>query len=285
VLLAHRLRDEHFTYKLRQLRYARLNSFLMNLFLTSLSALLASHMTQAFAATIVLTPTQDATLYNNPSPADSNNVTGVAQNGAGAGIFTGATVTLSPRRALVQFDVAGSVPAGSVINSVTLTLRVAQTVTGSTPVSVHRSVASWVEGTVDAPGGEGEGAVGAQNGATWTLRFPGQNWTANGGDYISLASATTSVAGETTEPQWTSAQMAADVQAWLNTPSQNFGWLLRGDENQQSAKRYFSSENTTNAAFSPRLSIQYTVVPEPSALILTLASLGLLGCRRRRSIA
>src|SRR3954465_7853265 len=47
--------------------------------------------------------------------------------GAGQAIFAGTNAQSSPRRGLIQFDVAGAIPAGSTINSVQLTLFLNQT--------------------------------------------------------------------------------------------------------------------------------------------------------------
>ena len=33
---------------------------------------------------------------------------------------------------------------------------------------------------------------------------------------------------------WSSAQMVADVQGWLDNPASNFGWLMLGDESTKS---------------------------------------------------
>ena len=50
-----------------------------------------------------------------------------------------------------------------------------------------------------------------------------------GGDFSGTASASQSV-GAIGQYTWSSAQMVADVQSWLDTPASNFGWLVLGDE-------------------------------------------------------
>ena len=58
--------------------------------------------------------------------------------------------------------------------------------------------------------------------------------------------------------------MIADVQAWLDNPANNFGWLVLGDETAiGTAKRF----DTRESASPPMLAIQYIpgprVVPTP----------------------
>ena len=62
----------------------------------------------------------------------------------------------------------------------------------------------------------------------------------------------------------TTPQMVADVQTWLDKPATNFGWLLKGDETQRSAKRFDSKENG-NSNVRPVLLVEYDL-PEPSVI-------------------
>jgi spore coat protein A len=54
--------------------------------------------------------------------------------------------------------------------------------------------------------------------------------------------------------------MVADVQGWLDNPSQNFGWIVIGDEGQnETAKQFATRENTDNGgANKPELIVNYT---------------------------
>ena len=53
---------------------------------------------------------------------------------------------------------------------------------------------------------------------------------------------------------WSSPQMIADVQSWLDNPSTNFGWTILGDESKgQTAKRVNSSESTTLPNVPPQV--------------------------------
>lgn len=97
------------------------------------------------AESVSLAPAKDNTLIQH--------ATGALSNGAGQYLFAGRTNQLpedSRRRALLQFDVAGSIPSRATINSVTLTMNMSRTIEGAAIVSLHRASADWGEGTSDA---------------------------------------------------------------------------------------------------------------------------------------
>jgi len=63
---------------------------------------------------------------------------------------------------------------------------------------------------------------------------------------------------------WTSSQMAADVQAWLDGTAPDFGWVVIGNETTaDSAKRFDSREHSTPAN-RPKLTIVYSPVVVPT---------------------
>ena len=69
--------------------------------------------------------------------------------------------------------------------------------------------------------------------------------------------------------------MVADIQNWLNNPSDNFGWLMQGNESMgQTAKRFQSQAGNDSEGYVPELTIQYTV-PEPSTVALAIAGTAL----------
>ena len=140
--------------------------------------------------TVVLEPAKDNTLYESP--------TGALSNGAGESLFSGRTgqPSNSRRRALVAFDVAGNVPAGAVILSVTVATMAPQGSSPPTTIALHKVLADWGEGASDAgiPGGQGTDA--AFGDATWMHTFfDTEFWTAAGGDFASTASASAAVKG------------------------------------------------------------------------------------------
>jgi hypothetical protein len=120
-------------------------------------------------------------------------------------------------------------------------------------VELRKLLADWGEGTSNAGQQEGEGIAATTNDATWRHRFYNATlWAAQGGDFSATVSASQSVTG-TGAYTWGSAQMVADVQGWLNSPSSNFGWLVRGNETRTTAKRFDSREQQP-----PVLTIIYT---------------------------
>lgn len=90
------------------------------------------------AATINLIATKDNTLIEN--------VEGSFSNGAGEFLFVGKTDDSELRRAVLHFDIADAIPAGSTINSVILHLsvtRAANNKPASENVELHKLLASW----------------------------------------------------------------------------------------------------------------------------------------------
>jgi hypothetical protein len=207
--------------------------------------------------TVVLNPVKDNTLYES--------ATGSLSNGTGENLFigrtsTGTTPDFLKRRAIMKFDVAANVPAGATITNVSLILNMNKTsnVTAFS-ASVHTVNADWGEGNSNAGGQEGTGIAPATNDATWIHRFfNSTNWTNAGGDFNSTPSSTLNVSN-TGNYTWTSSQLTADVQNWLDNPSTNNGWIIIGNETStHTAKRFASRENPTTSV-RPKLSITYTV--------------------------
>lgn len=203
------------------------------------------------AATVSLNPVKDNTMF---SESDT------LSNGAGDYFFAGETALGEFRRGLLAFDIAGAVPAGATIDSVRLTLNLSKAQFITAPVSLHRSLLDWGEAGSDAVANEGKGAPAQPGDATWGYAFYTMTPWPAGGSFVGTASATTSTTylGVYT---WQSAQMAADVQGWLDNPSTDFGWVVVGDEASiGSAKRFDSRDNPT-AANWPLLEIWYTETP------------------------
>jgi len=204
------------------------------------------------ATTVTIPASKDNTLYEN--------ATGSVSNGAGEYIFTGRTKDGFRRRAVIAFDVAANIPAGSTINSVTLQLKLSRVANNTLRVtSLYRLLADWGQGTSNAVQNPGQGAPSTTGDATWIHRFyPSTFWTAAGSDFNATSSASTGVTGTGTYT-WSSSTMMLDVQGWLTTPASNFGWLNAGDESVvETAKRFDSRENGQTAS-RPALIVAYTV--------------------------
>jgi hypothetical protein len=218
-------------------------------YLAAVSLLLIA--TPSIADVIELTPEADNTMYEL--------TTGLTSNGAGDYIFSGVTQNGRVRRALLQFDVDGLIPAGSTINSVSLRLRMSMTIAGNQNLRLHRATNSWGEAGSDASGEEGGGALSLPGDATWIHRsFPDVFWSSFGGDFSGSSSASTTVGGDGAYI-WSSGALAGDVQDMLDNPGGNFGWVLKhaNEGPFQTAKRFNSRENS-QVSTRPTLVVDYT---------------------------
>jgi len=188
----------------------------------------------ASAETAVLEPDRDATLYESAG--------GTLANGSGDHLFFGRTDQGSDfrRRALLRFDIASAIPAGATVTSVSLAFAVDR-IRDASPrtVALHRCGASWGEGPSNAGGNEGRGGGAAAGDATWIHRtLPSVLWTNPGGDFAPSASATVAVGSTGPYTVTSTAALVGDVQAWIDAPATNAGWVVIGDETtERTAKR------------------------------------------------
>ncbi len=228
----------------------------------------------AAAQSVELTPSKTNTLIQVTSSAGSAQLS----NGQGD-IYVGRTnqdgqgpATISIRRGLIAFDIADNVPAGATITGVTLTVEEIRGLNGNQFTSLNRMYRDWGQGTSYFNGGQG---VPASNGdATWYYTFynaadpaTSPTWTVPGGepgiDYSATASALVlDYTGDAFETlSWSSTAnplMVADVQAWLDSPATNFGWIILGSESiGQTAKRYGGQNAAAYGETPPQLTVQY----------------------------
>ena len=129
----------------------------------------------------------------------------------------------------MRFDVS-SIPAGSTIDSATLTLCPTRVPDDTRTYNVHRVTASWVETTL-----------------TWS------NQPTVGGTASDSATTPASVACMT----WT---LAGDVQAWVDGTANN-GWRVSDSVESQGTKywtEYRTREDTGVPSEQPRLDVTYT---------------------------
>ncbi len=236
------------------------------------------------AETISLQPVADTTLIQL---AFGNNLGGATYFNAGSSGNGGFL-----NRALIRYDLS-SIPAGSVITSVSLTfdvIRQAQSGSENSFFSLRRLLQSWGEGgqLAENESSPGLGSPAGPGEATWNSRFAGgANWSQPGGaegvDYSGTLSSTawSAATGEQMYFGPTPALMA-DVQSWVGQPGFNFGWMLRTEsESLERTARMFASRES---GFGPTLVIEFSPVPEPDLWALAgLSVVSLLaGLRGRR---
>ncbi len=210
--------------------------------------LLVALGTPAVAQSLQVTiyPSADAAIY-----AES----GGAANGAGEYLFVGANSGGNLRRSLARYDVAGSIPAGSIVTQVVCVVFVSQGNTSVEPFNAQRVLASWSEGASNPTGSEGQGTAAAAGDTTWTMRDFGASvpWSVPGGDLAPELSVQGSVAGVGSSWVAVTARGVADVQLWLDQPAQNFGWCFTGNETVPGSAKRLDSRQSLDPSLRPFL--------------------------------
>jgi hypothetical protein len=192
----------------------------------------------------------DNTLYEQLS--------GSLSNGKGPSTFCGLNGSGGIRRAVMRYDVAGLVPAGAWILSAKLNLFVEQS-NGASPAAAtgYRLNQAWGEGTSLAPGNGGGGTASTTGDATWIHTFfSGSTWATPGGSFGGTPSVTMTMPSFGAFSSDLTYQATLDVQNWLNSPTTNYGWLIKlNDEvTPVTARRLASRENGSN---KPSLEVTY----------------------------
>ncbi|MCY2958157.1 MAG: DNRLRE domain-containing protein [Planctomycetota bacterium] len=207
----------------------------------------------AQGATTALPCSADTTLY-----LDSF---GDTANGAGNSVFIGLNTTGVTRRMLVKFDIAAALPANARIVTVQLNLNVAQAATlPPLATTVHLVTAPWDEGTANAGLFQGIGTTATAGDCTWLHRnWPTVFWATPGGDFDPTPHGFADLPqpGPTNFP--VTGSMVADVQSWLNTPANNFGWLLKSNELTTREVRRLDSRESLTPANRPQLLVTYVL--------------------------
>lgn len=202
----------------------------------------------AAAETVTLPATLDATIY-----ADAPD----GANAAGEHLTVGTNSQGAERRALVAFDVS-SIPAGSTITDVALSLYASRGNGPEVAIALHPVLAAWGEGTSNAGGEEGQAVPATAGDPTWTDRvFDSEAWATAGGDLDPTASATT-VVGEVDTPYvWDDPELIVDVQAWVDDVTTNHGWILIAAAAAPGTTRRFDSRTFGDDAREPFLMVEF----------------------------
>lgn len=222
---------------------------------TLLGLAMALTSTLAAQTTVSVRCDLDNTLYEQAA--------GSLSNAKGTSTFCGLNFSGDIRRTVLRFDIAGSVPAGAWIMSAQLDLFVAQS-NGASPAAAsgYRLMQAWGEGTSNAPGNGGGGTVSTTGDATWIHTFySGSTWASAGGDFSGTPSFTVALPAFGAVSSDLTSQAALDVQNWLASPSSNFGWLIKLDDEvtPMTARRLASRENSAN---KPTLQVTYLLPGE-----------------------
>lgn len=218
------------------------------------------------AETVQLNPVADTTLHEI-SPA--NNM------GRHSHVAIGSTAKNTSARGLFRFDVS-AIPTNAVVSQVSLTFNlppISRVDTAGSLYSAHRLSRTWGEG---AKAGN-LGMVATEGEASWNHSALPSTWSEPGGqmgtDYGAAASATQTIGpapGNYTMGSTTG--LVADVQHWMANPEQNFGWLLKAeDESIAQTARQFASRETTNA---PILRVEYAAGAAEELRITTIERAG-----------
>jgi len=213
----------------------------------------------AIAEFALLHPKKDSTLIENAG--------GTLANGSGPAFFAGRNSSTSDnlRRALLAFDVSAAIPQGSIVTSAVLTLNLTATNGGAASVRLHRVLADWGEGASISSGGGG--ATTTREDSTWIHRFyDNLFWSQPGGDFDSTPLAVTLVDQPGPYSWGSTAEMVADVQAWLDSPESAHGWILVGDESHPTTVKRFDSRESPDEANRPLLYVEYIPPCSPSPL-------------------
>ncbi|MHB9087882.1 MAG: DNRLRE domain-containing protein [Thermoleophilia bacterium] len=164
-------------------------------------------------------------------------------------------------RASVKFNL-NSIPAGSTINSATMSLYQWWQGDTSTPAfDVHYLTRSWTEGT---------GTMTASgDGSTWSTYDGAAAWTAPGGDYNPAPSASATAPNSTGD--WVDWDLTALVRDWTNATVANNGVIVKkAVENPVvfDVKGFHSSEYADDPALRPMLVVEYVAAPGSITLVV-----------------
>jgi hypothetical protein len=217
------------------------------------------------------------------SAADTTLIETEPGNNLGGAVIvnSGTTQNFTRNRGLFRFDFTGRIPPGSRITKADFVVEV----TGqpkeeqrSSSFGLHRVLKPWGEGDKTSPDPihPGLGAPATAGDATWNYRFAftTNTWTIPGGaasnDYLPELSAEAFVYGLGDSPYTfvSTPRLVADVQAWVDDPATNFGWMLicQSEETNFTARRFASRED---AGREPFLVIEYTPPPRIDFITVT----------------
>jgi len=212
----------------------------------------------ALAETVLISATQDNTLYEDE--------TGSLSNGAGNYMFVGANGEGSKRRALIAFNDLSAIPNGAIISSVKLHLHASLGSSVATTINLARLTKDWGEGASHGLEGEEEGAPAAAGDATWIHNmFPGSLWDSPGGDFVEVPSASLAVQSAGYYVFGSSEGLVNDVQNWLDGSADNYGWMLLASDEDVNASMRFDThkQQRYHPTYRPKLEVEFSATGSP----------------------
>ena len=190
---------------------------------------------------------KDAEIYDQ---APNNNY------GNGAETWV-SSVSNDTTRTLLRFNM-DAIPAGARILGATLSLDRQSGSGADQPVSAHRIRNPWSEDSV-----------------TWNSRETGTNWDTAGGDFDSMAVATTPVGPVNQRYEWSITPLA---QGWVDGSYPNYGVALVAAIAGMAGERFYTSDHA-DPTRHPRLTITYAcecgsacLAPQGSGKVLMVVS-------------
>lgn len=223
------------------------------------AGLFALVSSSALADSITIVSSKDNTLFGD--------VFDDLSSGAGSGMYAGRTASIAKpnvlRRALVQFDLS-AIPADATITSARLDVVCTKAPPDTTArvFTLHRLTTDWGEGTSSSAGGAGTFAE--EDDATWVYNFyDTSDWNTPGGDFVSQESSSTEMEGTGDYSFPSTGEMIDDVQVWLDNPSSNFGWLIKGEEDIEQTARRIGTREQAEEDERPYLVVEYEIGTTP----------------------
>jgi hypothetical protein len=225
---------------------------------------------RATADTATLRPAADTTLFE----------TFPDNNFGRFHLVAGTTLKQGARsRTLLKFVPGTNLPPGAVISAVQLTVQVDRSPSRpeSSTFDLHRMAVDWTEGT-GGSGSQAKGTLAKDNESTWNVRLsPSTLWSTPGGaapdDFAAVPSATARIATRMTFGS--TPELVADLQAWIDHPETNFGWIIisESEDVAGTARRFGSRENSpaptllvTFTATAPQVAPEITTQPQNQAV-------------------
>jgi hypothetical protein len=141
------------------------------------------------------------------------------------------------QRPLLSFDVT-NIPASTSILSAKVMLYSVNLgqIKGTTGAyALHPVTKNWTEAA-----------------ACWSNYAAGQAWTTPGGDFNATAD-TTTPRHSLVECSWYEFDVTSRVQAWINNPAGNYGWVVKATDEMASIQDEFASSDHGTADLRPKL--------------------------------